>query len=177
VAAINRFTELFDLLVAQGADATLKDEQGSTPLDYVRSPHAPPMVTVSMDGKSPYSVIIAKPDIVRRSLRYQRIAFDRVWIPQRQDIETLDLQAAIEKNPQADEHASYRREYVLDDLEEANREYAGFIVKGKKYIFCSLDYSSNRQPLDAQFSLDSRASMVIDPANGTALRIYLIGDY
>ena len=178
VAATNGFTELFDLLVAGGADATLKDERSSTPLDYMHSPRPASMITVSADGKSPYSVIITRLNTIRRSLRRQRIAFDRVWVPQKQDIQALDLQAAIERNPQTDQHASFRREYVLDDLAKANREYAGFIVQGRKYIFCNLDYPNtpNRQPQDAGFTLGSEARVVIDPVQGIAVRIYLMGE-
>lgn len=178
VAAINGFTDLFDLLVAQGADATLKDERGSAPLDYVRAPRPASIIVVSPDGESPYSVIITRPNVVRRSLRHQRIAFDRVWIPQKQDIEALDLHAAIERNSQADQHASFRRECVLDDLAKANREYAGFIGEGRKYIFCNLDYPNtpNRQPQDAGFTLGTEARVVIDPVQGIAVRIYLMGD-
>ena len=177
VAAINGFTAIFDLLVAQGADVNMRDESGLTPLDYIRSPAAPPIVTMSADGKGPCSVIVAKPNTVRHFLRDQQIAFDRVWIPQKQDIESLNLKAAIEQNPQTDPQAANRRRDVLHGLTEFNREYAGFVAEGRKYIFCNLDYwsESNAQPTDGEFAWVSQARVVIDPADGTAIRIYCNG--
>ncbi len=176
VAAKNNQKELFDLLVTKGADVALKDDRGPTAGDYARLPAAPQAVTLFADGKHPYVVIIANPSTVREFLRRESIPYDRVWIPGREDIESVDLKSAIENGKHISTKTWFSLDYILSHLSGYNREYGGFVGQGRRHLFCNMDFSQlNREP-DGDFTwgLDggcSWARMVIDLADRVVVRI------
>ena len=147
VAAINGHKGLFDVLAEGRAEVDIKDVQGRTAFDYMRLPTASWVVTLRADGKNAYSVILTNPSTVREFLRRESILYDQVWIPGREDIEGLDLRAAIEKSTRIDTKTSFSRDYVLSHLSGYNREYGGFIKQGKKYVLCNMDFNEfDREP-------------------------------
>jgi len=172
VAALNGYRQLFDLLVARGADPHAKNQQGLTPFDYTRAPAAPQVVRVRVDGKNPYSIIITSQNEARHFLRSLLIPFERVWIPNKCDIEALDLKAAIEQGFRSGSRVSPHIDYLLDHLPEYNQEYAGFIREDRKYVFCNMDWGEPERDFnDPRFSWVSQWRVVIDLAGGTAVQI------
>lgn len=176
VAARNGYRESFDLLVMKGADVGLKDDRGYTAVDYARLPVAPQAVTLSADGKNPYVVIIVNPSTVREFLRRESILYDRVWIPSEEDIEALDLRAAIEKSAHITTKTWFDVKYIVNHLSGYNREYGGFAKHGRRYVFCNMEFNQrNREPGD-EFTWGAEggctlARVVIDLADKTVVRI------
>jgi len=176
VAAINGHREFFDLLVKEGADVHLRDELGRTALGYGQGPAPAWIVPLHADGQSPYSVILTNPSAVREFLRRQSILYDRVWISGKEDIDALDLKDAIGKSTQIKTKTQFDLDYILSHLSGYNREYAGFIRQGRKYLFCNMDFSQfNREPQEG-FTWGSDggcnlARVVIDIADKAVVRI------
>jgi len=177
VAAVNGHKELVGLLVAGGADIHARNIEGRTPLDCMRPPDAPGVVRLSMEGRNPYSVIITSPTVVRGYLRFRSVEFDRVWIPERGDLENLDLRAAIEKSAHIDTESSFDLDFILSHLEQYKREHGGYIRAGRKYILCNMDLSdSETEPYENHFTWGSDGGpastrIFIDVESGCVIRI------
>jgi hypothetical protein len=176
VAARNGYQELFQLLVAKATEISRKDDQDYTPTEYAQSAATSRTLILSGDGRNPYAVIILNPSTVREFLRGESILYDRVWIPSRQDIETLDLKAALEKSTHIDTRTWFDLEYIRTHLSGYNREYGGFIRQGRRYVLCNTDFNEfDREPAsDFTRGADggcSLARIVIDLADQTVVRI------
>ena len=149
VAAVNGYVDLFALLRKHGADLQARNDLGQTPQDCRRSPGTPDVVVLHADGQSPYAVIMTHPATVRAFLFGQRIEFDRMWIPDRHDVEKLDLKAALDNSSDVEFKGERYLEAVRGYLPQYNREYAGFVKAGRKYLICNAGVlTSQRLPRD-----------------------------
>ncbi len=177
VAAFCGHREISGLLEAAGADMHAVNDLGQTPRDCVRLPDAPTMIELNVDGRNPYSVIMTDPDVVWRFLRAQGIEFDRIWTPARNDVEAVNLRAALERSDHIATKTWFDRDYILRYLDEYCREYAGFVDQGRRYILCNMDCRDHDfEPHARAFSAASEggcslARVIIDPGNNTVVRI------
>jgi len=155
VAALNGHKELFDLLITKGGDVNVKNKQGKTPVDYTNSPAPRNAVVLSEDESRPYSVIITNLKHIRRFLKSEMIDFDQIWIPEKQDLEELDsaLRTCLEKKAPVMTKTWFNHDYIFTNLNEYNREYAGFFKNGTKYVICNMCLlEMGREPQDNMFT-------------------------
>ena len=153
--ALNTHKEILNLLISQGADVNAKNKQGNTVLDYARSPAPQNMIILSAGGTVPYSVIVTRLRVIRGFLRSQGINFDQIWIPEKEDLEGLDviLKRALDEDSVIQTQTWFSRRQISDHLDQYNREYAGFINDGVKYVICNMDIMEGRaQPPDNDFT-------------------------
>jgi len=100
-----------------------------------------------------------------------------VWAPGPNDVAAIDLRAAIEASPHIETKTWFDLGYILDHLPQYNREYAGFIRDGRKYILCNMDYDEFfREPQMGWFTQGadggcSLARVVVDLADKKVVRI------
>jgi ankyrin repeat protein len=146
VAAVNGYTDLFALLRERNADLNARNDLGQTAPDCLRSPDEPNMVVLHADGQRPYEVIFTLPVAVGGFLAGHGVEFDRVWVPDRRDIESLDFKAVIEASDHIVTRSQFSVEHVLELLPHYHREYAGFIKSGRRYLVCNMDYDSVDKP-------------------------------
>lgn len=152
VAAVNGYADLVALLRERRADPNARNDLGQTPLDCMRSPDEPNMVILHADGHSPYEVIITLPATVRGFLIGKGVEFDRVWIPDRSAIESVDLEAAIEAGDHIVTRSQYFIKHVPELLPHYHREYGGFVKSGRRYLVCNMDYSYLDKPPRDEFT-------------------------
>jgi hypothetical protein len=176
VAAVNGYEDVFDLLATGGADTHAANDRGQTPFDCLRPKDAPLLIELRVGGKNPYTVIVNDPGVVRQFLRHEDVEFDRIWIPARDDVETIDLKAAIERSNSITTKTWFDRDFILEHLEQYNREYAGFVNRGRRYILCNMDLNALRRNPEGVFTIGSDggctlARVIVDPASNTVVRI------
>ncbi len=177
IAAVNGYAGLFDVLRDRQADLQARNDLGQTPLDCLRSPDEPNTIVLHADGKTPYEVIFTLPATVGGFLAGHGIEFDRVWTPDRKDVEGLDLEAAIRaSDPSAATPHSFPED-VLDNFSQYHREYGGFLRQGRRYLVCNMDRTyPEKMPRD-EFTgaiMDAHCdlvSIVVDLEEGSAVRI------
>jgi ankyrin repeat protein len=177
IAAVNGYATLFDVLRDREANLQARNDLGQTPLDCIRSPDEPNMVVLHADGQSPYEVIFTLPATVGGFLGGHGIEFDRVWTPDRSDIEDLDLEAAIRASDPAAATPHSSTEYILKNLSRYHCEYGGFLRQGRRYLVCNMHYASvDKLPYD-EFTttiMDARCDLVrvvVDLEDGRAVWI------
>jgi len=155
VAALNGYTQLYNLLISQGAIATAMNGAGESALDYIRAPVSQKMVLLSNEIKKPYSVIVTKIKNVRKFLWNQQIDIDRIWIPERSDIEGLSsvLQTSLKEGIPVETAPLIDADYILTNLHQYNTEYSGFVREKAKYVICHLVHArSQREVADNDFT-------------------------
>jgi hypothetical protein len=88
----------------------------------------------------PYSVIITDHKETQRFLKYEGIRFDKVWTPQKGNLEGFDnvLEMYVNNDTQVTSRTWIDQEYIAANLRKYNREFSGFIKGGSKYIICSM---------------------------------------
>ncbi len=159
-AARHRYTELFDLLVSNGADPNITDEHNKTPHDYVIEAQQRDYITISPGGTGPYSIIVTDLVEIRQFLPFETMDFDDVWIPEPQNLDGLEsslrnyLYAQISASP--DIHTKNEYKYILTNIQQYNLEYTGFTKDGTKYIFCNMtmfNLSFNNKPSGNSFTM------------------------
>ena len=160
---MNGNKELYNFLIAHGADIKIINKQGETPLDYINSPQPKGIVMVSEPNEQPYSVIITDLISISGYLRTNVEKFDRIWILEKKDIEGFKtiLKSFFEeelKNKKED----YALNYIFDNLDRYNNEYAGFIIDGDKYIICNMVLQIGKNPKGNYFTFmyDGGCSLV-----------------
>jgi len=175
VACMNGYAELIELLKKRNADLRVQNDLGQTALDCTQPPGATPIVTLQADQGRPYGVIVTHPATVRAFLG-EGIEFDRVWIPERSDIAALDLEGAFANTPGAVRKALHYFDSVRQCLPLCNREYAGFLRAGRKYLICNTtDADVIEPPQDGfTFVMDGDchfARIVVDLTDNVVVRI------
>ncbi len=146
IAAVNGYASLFALLRERKGDPNARNDLGQTPLDCMRRPDEPNMVVLHADGQSPYEVIFTLPATVGGFLAGHGIEFDHVWTPSRNDIEGLDLEAAVKASDPLATKSHSSMEYILEHFTQYHREYAGFLRQGRKYLICNMYFASLDTP-------------------------------
>jgi ankyrin repeat protein len=140
--------DMVELLLANGADVNAKNGAGKTALDYASEAGFVDIVEALggdaneplLKDKGPRTIIVTEPPTVRKFLRFQGIDFDDAWIPQKRDLEGLDvvLKSYLEKRTSPGTTVLFDRPFVLANLRRYNREYSGFTRDGVKYIICQM---------------------------------------
>lgn len=128
-----------------------------------------------IDCDRPYFVIVSDPEAVRKYLKGRNIDFDKVWIPEKTDLDGLDsiLKRFLESDESIGEQIWLDREFILDNLLLYNRKYWGFIHNDSKYITCRMIILSGFfVGTDSRKKLDTD-SIIID---GGCLMVRLIID-
>ncbi len=178
IAAVNGYADLVALLREWGADPNARNDLGQTPLDCMRSPDEPNMVILHADGRRPYEVILTLPATVGWFLAGHGIEFDHVWTPSRNDIEGLDLEAAVRAcNPVATK-PHFSMEYILEHFAQYHREYGGFLRHGRRYLVCNMNYAYLDKPPRDQFTgpiMDVQCDLVtivVDLENSSVVSIH-----
>lgn len=142
---------LYDLLVTKGADTKAKNKQGLTPPDCARL--APPreMIKLSEDGARPYSVIVTDLRGIRGLLHgwqmeMMHIRAGQAWVPSPQDIKQAEIIMRLARARSGDGRTRGRisRGYLSADIDQCNREYAGFTRGKARYVICHMSSVDTR---------------------------------
>ncbi len=155
VAAFNGYVQLLSLLASKGADMRARNNEALTPLDYERLAPPPKMIMLSPEGSSPYAVTITRLPAIRWFLRVRGIDFDRIWIPEAEDIRRAEtvLKLDLRDTRPGRIRGRFAREYILTNLDRYNREYGGFVKGRAKYVVCNMSLNEfNSAPLDNRFT-------------------------
>ncbi len=136
-AALIRSQDTVDYLVSHGADLHARSKRGETPQDFLDEPRCQEPILLSGHDEYPFSLIVMNGLTVRRELQLEQIEYDTVWFPSESDVERLGLSLRkwLEDHaPQADT-GPIAPDRILSHFDQFNREYAGFIKDGTKYIY------------------------------------------
>ena len=115
--------------------------EGLTPADYAHSESGQRLAAVLLKSERPYSVIVTNPDEVRKFLRTYEIAFDRIWIPNRADIDGLDHVLASFLEDRLDRVWSINGPTANTCrviLIEYGKQFSGFVDGGTRYVICCM---------------------------------------
>ncbi|MBN2589996.1 MAG: ankyrin repeat domain-containing protein [Sedimentisphaerales bacterium] len=153
IAGICGYTELYNLLITKDANDQLTNKQDKKPVDYLNSPIPKDAVMISGPEDEPYSVIVTNLKAIRKFLKNEVNKYDRIWIPEKKDIEGLKIQLKsfienkIKENP-SDNALSY----IRDNIDDYNCEYTGFAIDGKTYVICNMILNIETNPKDNEFT-------------------------
>ena len=153
-AASYGHTDAYDFLVARGADLSIRTNEGRTPPDLAREA-ADRQVVVLSDGKDePYAMIITNPGETAQFLWWNGIDFDRVWIPDDEDVGwTISvLRVALNAPAELPAPGWFRPEYVRAHLHQYNRQYSGFTRNGRKHLIANMYISDTPKGEKAPFN-------------------------
>jgi len=95
---------------------------------------------------------------IRMKLKSELIDYDTIWFPSKSDIEGLNLSLKkwIKEDAPKAKDIYIEPDYILTHFDQYNREYAGFMKDGTKYIVCNMVQASTdtslRPPLRNSFS-------------------------
>ena len=118
------------------------------------------------------------PAAIRRLLRYYGVEFYRLWIPQPEDLEGIDLKAIIRKSSRVETQTWFDRDYLLAHFTAFDQKYAGFFRKGRAYLLCNMEHNWGEEEIYTGFLYHvadgdycNTAMMVIDYAEKVAVRV------
>lgn len=151
IAGINGHAKLFRRLQDRGADLRKTDDIGQTPTDCLRPVDMPDVIVLHADGENPYEVIVTLPETVH-GFRGTVMTCDRVWIPDRFDIETIDWDVVMANDPDVSPRYRRRFDHVRERFFSYNREYAGFVREGRKFLLCSTAGTPPEEPPTDRFT-------------------------
>jgi len=143
-AALGRCQDVVDYLVAQGADLHAASKRNETPQDFLDEPNNRESILLPDSSEQVFSLIITDGLMIRRMLNSKSIDYDHLWFPAALDID--GLRPAL-KQWLTDEAARIKdvyidHDYILSHLDEYQREYAGFVKDGKRYVLCNMVHTS-----------------------------------
>lgn len=154
--------EIIEFLLSYGADKTSKTKKGNTPLDYAVDVGFAGIVKLlggdtdilNFVNNGSYSVIISNQSDIKSFLKSYGYVFNEIWIPQYEDIGGLVSVFAnyLLENKIIITKTYIEREFVLEHFYKYNREYSGFVKRGRKYIICNMILHEKRKPDKKHFS-------------------------
>ena len=132
--------DVVGFLLIKGADVTAGSLGRHVSLDDVANKDFEELAQYLVAEYGPYSVIVTDPASVRERLRYWKIDFEGLWIPKEVDLKGLDatLKARLQDPAEIKAKAHFRREFILNYLEQYSREYSGITRDGLRYIICQM---------------------------------------
>ncbi|UCF17057.1 MAG: ankyrin repeat domain-containing protein, partial [Phycisphaerales bacterium] len=139
-AALSRCQDIVNYLSLHGADLLTPSKRNETPQDFLNEPNETDPILLSFSEDKVYTLIVTNGLDIRMKLKFELIDYDTIWFPLKPDIEGLDvsLKKWIEENAGKAKYKHIEKDYILTNFKNYNREYAGFIQDGKKYIVCNM---------------------------------------
>lgn len=140
VAAFYHCTRSYDFLMGHGADPDIKNNEGKGAADIVRDLANLQAVILPVAEDGPFAMIATDPGDIARFLWGYGVAFDRIWVPDGNDVEWIGsaLRAAFDAPAGLPADAGFETEYIRTHLHGRNHQYAGFISKGRKCILSNM---------------------------------------
>lgn len=184
-AALQAHADVIELLLARGAEIVAGKDDTGIVLPAPQGRPAAETARLLIEAYAPYTTIVTDSHEVRSFLRGYCIPFDDVWTPGREDIQGLDsgVRIALEANSSVIASSWLDRDFVLRNFHRYNREYAGFIDDGVKYVVCHMVQSDGfyRPPPNPGFTpvADGGSSVVgviFKAADKTVVKIECNGE-
>ncbi|MEN6426655.1 MAG: ankyrin repeat domain-containing protein [Phycisphaerales bacterium] len=140
VAALYHCTRSYDFLMAHGADPDIKNSEGKGAADVARDVANLEAIMLPAPEDGPFAMIVTDPGNIARFLWWCGVDFDRIWVPDGNDVEWIGsaLRAAFDTPAKLPVDAWFETEYVRTHLHRYNHQYAGFISKGRKCILSNM---------------------------------------
>jgi len=146
-AALSRCQDIVDYLTLHGADLLTPSKRDETPQDFLNEPNETEPILLSFSEDKVYMLIVTNGLDIRMKLKSELTDYDTIWFPSKADIEGLDvsLKKWLEENAGKAKYKHIDKEYILTNFNNYNREYAGFIQDGEKYIICNMVISAQNR--------------------------------
>ncbi len=140
-AAITRNAELTELIASYGASLEARNNEGKTAMDCLRETVEAEGILLSAPEDRPYRIVVTDPRVIRAAMRRCGAAFDARWNPRKADTEKLEaaLKSFLAEKPVDRDIGFYDPKFILSNFDKYNWEYAGVIVKGKRYMICTMN--------------------------------------
>jgi len=143
-AALHRYQDIVNYLTMRGANLLAPSKRNETPQDFLNEPNETKPILLSFSEEKVCALIVTDGLNIRTKLKSESIDYDTIWFPSKPDIEGLNLSLKkwIKGGALKVKDIYMEPDYILSHFDQYNREYAGFIKDGIKYIVCNMVQAS-----------------------------------
>lgn len=139
-ATLNGHRDIAELLLAKGADVTAGCMGKYISIQDTEGKNLHELAEYLVREYGPYSIIVANIESIRQLLRYWRIDFEGIWVPEQADLEGLDdaLRFHLQNAKTIKAKPHFNRKFILTYFNQYSREYSGITRGDNKYIICQM---------------------------------------
>lgn len=143
-AALQRDQDIVNYLTMRGANLLTPSKRNETPQDFLNEPNETNPILLWFSEEKVFALIVTDGLVLRMKLKSELIDYDTIWFPSKSDIEGLDLSLKkwIKEDAPKAKDIYVDPDYILTHFDQYNREYAGFMKDGIKYIVCNMVQAS-----------------------------------
>ena len=143
-ATLQRDQDMVNYLTMRGANLLTPSKRNETPQDFLNEPNETNPILLWFSEEKVFALIVTDGLVIRMKLKFELIDYDTIWFPSKSDIEGLDLslKKCIQEDAPKAKDIYVDPDYILTHFDQYNREYAGFMKDGTKYIVCNMAQAS-----------------------------------
>ncbi len=140
VAALAKDHDMVRYLVERGAALHTPSKRGETPQDFLDEPDDKAPVILPDSKEQVFSLIVTDGLEIRWKLKAESIDYDRLWFPAASDIKGIRpaLRKWLTDEAPRIKDAYIDHDYIVSHLDQYDRQYAGFVKDGTRYILCNM---------------------------------------